>query len=169
MPYVSLRPATMADVALLTAWDRQPHVVAATGADDVSDWAQELSVAGLWTEHLIAEEDGRPVGIVQLIDPAHEETHYWGDCEPDLRALDIWIGEPTDLGRGLGTQMMRLALDRCFEEREVTDVIIDPLAANTGARRFYERLGFQEVGPRRFGDDDCVVYRIARAAWQGAS
>jgi aminoglycoside 6'-N-acetyltransferase len=166
MPHVTLRPATIADVPLLDAWDQQPHVIAATGADDAADWADELSAADRWTEHLIAEEDGRPVGIVQLIDPAREETHYWGDCQPDLRALDIWLGEPQDLGRGLGTQMMRLALDRCFAVPEVSAVLIDPLATNVDARRFYERLGFREVGPRRFGEDDCVVYQLERAAWE---
>ena len=169
MPEMILRRATVADVPLLTGWDQQPHVVAATGADDVTDWVRELSVDTRWTEHLIAEEDGRPVGIVQLIDPGREETHYWGDCEPNLRALDIWLGEPSDLGRGLGTQMMRLALNRCFADTDVTAVLIDPLAANTRARRFYERLGFREEGPRRFGSDDCVVYRLERATWQLAT
>ena len=46
----------------------------------------------------------------------------------------------------------------------VTAVLIDPLASNTRARAFYERLGFVAVGPRRFGTDDCVVYRLDRAA-----
>jgi aminoglycoside 6'-N-acetyltransferase len=40
--------------------------------------------------------------------------------------------------------------------------IIDPLASNTRAHRFYERLGFQFVERRQFGDDDCFVYRINR-------
>ena len=166
MPEVTLRPATMADVPLLAAWDRQPHVIAATGADDVSDWTHELAVDARWTEHLIAEEDGRPVGIVQLIDPENEETHYWGDCGPNLRALDIWLGEARDLGRGLGSRMMRLAVERCFAAPEVKAILIDPLESNTRARGFYERLGFQEVGKRRFGADDCVVYRLDRAAWE---
>lgn len=59
-----------------------------------------------------------------------------------------------------------LALDRCFRVPDVTAVVIDPLASNLAARRFYERLGFEEVGPRRFGEDDCVVYRMNRANWQ---
>ena len=163
MAVVSLRPATLADIPLLEHWDRQPHVIAATGDDDCADWQDELVPARPWAAHLVAEEAGRPVGIVQIIDPELEETHYWGDCGPGLRAIDIWIGETADLGRGLGTAMMRLALARCFEEPQVEAVLIDPLASNTRARRFYERLGFAQVGPRRFGTDDCVVYRLDRA------
>ena len=52
--------------------------------------------------------------------------------------LVTWIGEAADLGRGYGTQMMRLALDRCFAPPEVSAVIIDPLASNTRAIRSEE-------------------------------
>jgi len=83
----------------------------------------------------------------------------------DLRAIDIWIGEETDLGKGYGTQIMQLALARCFADPTVTAVLIDPLASNTRAHRFYKRLGFQFVDRRRFGKDDCCVYRLKRADW----
>jgi aminoglycoside 6'-N-acetyltransferase len=33
------------------------------------------------------------IGFVQIIDPAREESHYWGDAPGGLRAIDIWIGE----------------------------------------------------------------------------
>ena len=57
---------------------------------------------------------------VEVIDPADEESHYWGEIERNLRAIDIWIGEEADLGRGYGTQMMALALDRCFADPAVS-------------------------------------------------
>ena len=166
---VSLRKATRDDVGLLTYWDSKPHVIAATGSDDAEDWAQAIAADPPWAWYLVAESDGRPVGMVQIIDPRLEESHYWGEIEPNLRAIDIWIGEEADLGIGLGTVMMSQALDLCFAAPEVTSVVIDPLASNTDARRFYERMGFAAVGPRRFGDDDCIVYRIDRHQWTGGS
>ena len=162
-PAIRLRRARPADAALLRAWDGQPHVIASSGEDDRFDWDEELVREVPWRENLIAEADGVPVGLMQVIDPAEEESHYWGDCGPGLRAIDIWIGPPEWLGRGVGTQMMRQAIARCFADPTVTAILIDPLAENLRARRFYERLGFREVGPRRFGDDDCVVYRLDRA------
>jgi aminoglycoside 6'-N-acetyltransferase len=161
-----LRRATLKDLPLLRRWDEQPHVIAASGDDDWFDWEKEIPRDVDWAEMLIAEEDGRSIGFVQIIDPAREESHYWGDCEPNLRAIDIWIGEAEDLGKGYGTQMMRLAIDRCFADPKVTAILIDPLASNTRARRFYERLGFVAVGPRRFGTDACVVYRLDQQAWK---
>ena len=156
-----LRPADLGDLSLLRRWDEAPHVIESDPNDDW-DWELELTRDPDWREQLVAEVDGRPIGLIQIIDPAREDSHYWGECGPDLRAIDIWIGEAEDLGKGYGTQMMRLALERCFAPPEVQAVLIDPLASNAGARRFYERLGFELVGLRRFGEDECAVYRLPR-------
>ena len=168
-PAVTLRSAGLDDVLMLRHWDRQPHVVAAHSDDPANydpqddwDWATEIPRVLDWRELLVAEANGRPVGVVQIIDPAREETHYWGDVPEGLRALDIWIGEADDLGRGYGAETMRLALARCFAPPEVTAVIIDPLASNVRAIRLYERLGFRFVERRRFEGDDCAVYRLER-------
>lgn len=161
-----LRKATPADLSRLRYWDSKAHVIAATGADDPYDWASELPRDVPWREFLIAEIEGFPIGIVQVIDPADEESHYWGEIERNLRAIDIWIGEEADLGRGYGTQMMTLALDRCFADPAVKAVLIDPLASNIRAHRFYERLGFVVVERRTFGSDDCLVCRLTREDWR---
>ena len=161
-----LRKATPADLSRLRYGDSKAHVIAATGADDSYDWASELPRDVPWREFLIAEIEGVPIGIVQVIDPADEESHYWGEIERNLRAIDIWIGEEADLGRGYGTQMMALALDRCFADPAVKAVLIDPLASNIRAHRFYERLGFVVVERRTFGSDDCLVYRLTREDWR---
>lgn len=164
-PSITLRPATAADAPLLRRWDEQPHVLAADPNDDWQ-WETELAVPRPWCSPLIAEADGRAVGFVQILDPAREPSRYWGEVPETLRALDIWIGEADDLGRGYGTEMMHLALARCFAEPGVTAVLVDPLASNVRAHSFYERIGFVFVERRAFGADDCCVYRLARAAYR---
>lgn len=161
---ITLRVATLDDVSLLRHWDEQPHVIASDPNDDWG-WEVELAETSEWREQWIAELDGRPIGFMQIMDPAQEESHYWGDVPANLRAIDIWIGEATELGKGYGTTMMQLALTRCFADPAVTAVLVDPLANNTRAHRFYERLGFRFLEHRRFGDDDCAVYRLDRAHW----
>jgi aminoglycoside 6'-N-acetyltransferase len=163
---MKLRRATTADLSRLRYWDSKAHVIAATGSDEPYDWASELPRDVSWREFLIAEIEDVPVGILQIIDPADEESHYWGEIERNLRAIDIWIGEEANLGRGYGTQMMTLALDRCFVDPAVKAVLIDPLASNDRAHRFYERLGFVAVERRTFGSDDCLVYRLTRDGWR---
>jgi len=161
-----LRPATPADVPLLRHWDEQPHVIESDPNDDWH-WEEELGHDEGWREQLIAEIDGRPVGFLQIMDPAKDPGRYWGDVHENVRAIDIWIGEASDLSRGHGTRMMQLALARCFADPAVTAVLIDPLASNERALRFYARLGFRFVERRRFGADDCAVHRLARTEWRG--
>jgi aminoglycoside 6'-N-acetyltransferase len=161
---VILRKAGSQDLALLRRWDDEPHVVASDPNDDWG-WEDELARDPDWREQLIAEVDGRPIGFVQIIDPAREDSRYWGDVAPDLRAIDIWIGEADALGRGFGSDMLRQAIGRCFADPAVAAILIDPLASNVRAHRFYERFGFRFVERRRFNDDDCFVYRLSRADW----
>ncbi len=165
---MDLRPAKRDDVELLRSWDEQPHVIASDPDDDWA-WEVELNRTPDWREQLIAEVDGRPVGFVQIIDPAREESRYWGDVPADLRAIDIWIGEEADLNKGYGTTMMQLALSRCFADPAVSAVLVDPLASNTGAHRFYERLGFHFIERRWFGEDKCLVYRLDRLDYAQAA
>lgn len=169
-----LRPATPADADLLRRWDEAPHVIRAVTDDPRAstafvdaDWDEELADPSPVSFYLIAEVDGRPIGAMQVIDPHLEPTHYWGDIEPGLRALDIWIGPSDALGRGFGTRMMHQALELCFADPAVRAVVIDPLNSNTDAHRFYQRLGFVAVGRRLFnGEDDCLVHRIERPVWE---
>lgn len=169
-----LRPATLADVPTLQRWDKDPDVISATTDDptadtafDHIDWAAEIAADSDVSYHLIAEVDGRPIGGMQVCDPHLEPTHYWGDCAPNQCALDIWIGDPADRNRGHGTAMMHEAIARSFADAKVEAIIIDPLASNTDAHRFYERLGFEFVERRFFGEDDCFVYRLERRRWRG--
>lgn len=166
MNTITLRDATIHDLALLQYWDKQPHVIEATGEDDDWNWQWELTRKVAWREQLIAELNGRPIGIIQIIDPAEEETHYWGVVAENQRAIDIWIGEATDLGQGYGTIMMQQALQRCFANTVVTAVLIDPLVSNTRAIQFYQRIGFKIIEKRFFDEDECLVMKITRSDFE---
>ena len=161
---ITLRKAKLDDIPLLKRWDEQPHVIAADPNDDW-EWEAELQRDEDWLEMFISELDSRSLGFIQIIDPAHEESQYWGEMEEGFRAIDIWIGEEEDLGKGYGTEMMRLTINYCFEQPKVEAILIDPLESNTDAHRFYERLGFKFVEKRRFNEDDCLVYSLKKNDW----
>ena len=122
-----IRAATVADAGTLARWDTYPHVREAVRDDGLTgfdcDWVEELQPRQDGAAYFIAEVEREAIGAMQIIDPAREATHYRGVVALNLRAIDIWIGEPAYLGRGLGTRMMRWAVARCFAETQVTAVL----------------------------------------------
>ncbi|HZB41962.1 MAG TPA: GNAT family N-acetyltransferase [Ilumatobacter sp.] len=155
---------TVDDVGLIVRWDDDADVAAALGGRgaDWYDWPTEIVRDVPWRELLIVEEDGRPIGFVQLTDAADEESHYWGDVAPGTWAVDIWIGSPGDRGRGLGTDAMQAAIDRIFEHDGADTMLIDPQVTNPRAIAFYKRLGFEPMEVRDFNGDKCLVMRLLR-------
>ena len=162
---IFLREANISDIKILQHWDKQQHVIECDPEDDW-DWEIELNRNPTWRKQMVAELNNRPIGFLQIIDPAEEETHYWGNINANLRAIDIWIGEKYDLGKGYGTTMMKLALDICFEDEKVSAVVIDPLETNVRAHKFYEQIGFKFLEERRFNDVNCFVYELTRQDWK---
>lgn len=170
-----IRVATAADVPVLERWDVDPDVIACTSDDpnaeqafDGAIWPDEIAANSDVSCYYIVELAGRPIAGMQVIDPHLEPTHYWGEMEPNRRAIDIWIGDSGDRNNGHGGRMMRAVIERCFADPAVTAIVIDPLNSNRNAHRFYQRLGFKIVGRRFFEADDCLVHRLDRADWEGA-
>ena len=158
---ITLRAATSQDLNLLKYWDTKKHVIDCDPNGDWN-WEEELLHNPIWQEQLIAEREGKPIGFLQIIDPYLEESNYWGDVGPNKRAIDIWIGEEENLNKGYGTKIMKLAIERCFQDNSVTGILIDPLKTNAAAHRFYERLGFRFIEERVFDGDECFVYELKR-------
>lgn len=78
---VRLRPATVADAAMLAAWDREPHVIVCSGDDhllevafDGMDWNEELPTSAYDLTYVIAEANGTPVGVMAVCDPQTEPS-----------------------------------------------------------------------------------------------
>jgi aminoglycoside 6'-N-acetyltransferase len=174
MARVTLRRATTEDARWLDVWDTDADVIAcstddpnATVAFANTEWAEELAAQDEHSQYFIGELDGRPIGAMQICDPHLEASHYWGEIAPNLRAIDIWIGAREDRGKGHGAKMMQLALDKCFADPRVTGIVIDPLASNERAHKFYRSIGFKPIGRRNFGGDDCLVHELTRQDWLG--
>lgn len=91
----------------------------------------------------IMEHECHPVGYLQfyLADP--QEYHF--DGLGKVYALDLFIGEPNDWGRGYGTHFIRLLLCYLFEQQGADWVILDPHIDNARAIRSYEKCGFRKI------------------------
>jgi RimJ/RimL family protein N-acetyltransferase len=92
----------------------------------------------LFSACLIA--DDRLIGNVGLFDL---------DLVNGNAGLGIMIGEPADRGRGHGTDMLEAIVDFGFASLRLERIWLDVYDFNPGARRVYERVGFEHEGVLR--------------------
>ena len=147
---------------LLDVMSNAPHVFPSLGTDQPWDWPREVEAS--WQEVWIIDLSAttKPIGVVVVLDAATDPSGYWGEVSPGTCAIDIWISDASQLRKGYGTVMMKHAIDRCFHVHNAHTILIDPLAENDGAISFYQHLGFEVIGPRTFGADECIVLRLRR-------
>ena len=139
------------DLALLGRWLRSPHVVRWWGTPDLylTALAQRSS-----DTHAVITADGRPVGYVCWQRPSPSELEAAGltDLPEDLVDIDILIGEPELLGRGLGPRALVLLLAKLHREG-VGLAGLGTSSSNRAAIRAFEKAGF-----RRFSDFEDPEY-----------
>ena len=59
--------------------------------------------------------------------------------------MDLFVGDPSLWGHGLGTAALRLATDHLFREEGARQVIITPFVRTERAVRSYAKAGFRRV------------------------
>ena len=162
-PKITFRALARTDLPILRVWLNTPHVYewwgrsegigALGGAGD--DAATEKQVEAKYgpnidssgsTHRFIIEVDGRPIGLIQwyrLCDFA-EYARAIGE-DPALAAgIDLPIGEPKALGRGLGSRALDKFMNSViFSVAEVKRVVAGPAADNARSIRAFDKAGFQ--------------------------
>jgi RimJ/RimL family protein N-acetyltransferase len=148
---ITFRPMSRDDLPLVHEWHQRPHV---------QEWWVERktfeeteahygpTIDGVEpTDHYIALLDGEPFGLIQ--------TYLVSDY-PDYAALieegegtagvDLYIADPANIGRGLGTEMLRRFVEEIvFARPETVAVTADPDVRNRASIRAFEKAGFRRV------------------------
>lgn len=96
----------------------------------------------------IIELQGRAIGFVQFYrwSSYPEDAHDVGIPFDDLTySLDIFIGDPSQVGRGVGTAVVRLLSDYLIDELNASSVSLTTDLYNYGAKRCYEKAGFRKI------------------------
>ncbi len=141
---------TEEDYALLARWLTDPRVLEYYEGRDhpfpLDKVKEKYSPRVLSAEGVapcIMEYECQPVGYLQFY--AADPAEYQFEMRGKIYALDLFIGDPSLWGHGLGTQFVRLLLCYLFENRNVDWVILDPHVDNIRAIRSYEKCGFRKL------------------------
>jgi len=96
-------------------------------------------------ETLIAESEGRPVGLATF-----SRTYSTWEGHAGLYIQDLFVAEEAR-GKQVGFHLVR-EIARIAEDRDITHLQLNVVHANP-ARNFYARAGFQHM-------DDLLTYRL---------
>jgi len=140
--HMSIRAWTFHDDELLDEWPpyndpteplwNLPRQVAYGG----DQWGQFFEGSGMRRTWAVEDRLGCLIGRISLRDIDNRKAHA---------RLGITFGAPY-IGRGLGTEALRMFLDHYFTDLGFQVMLLDVAAPNQRAVRAYERLGFSHVG-----------------------
>ncbi|MDR2657066.1 MAG: GNAT family N-acetyltransferase [Oscillospiraceae bacterium] len=100
--------------------------------------------------------EGHTYAIVRISDDALLGNVGFNHIDNLARHADvgIFIGEPSEWGKGYGTEAMKLLVDFGFNTLNLRNIMLTHVADNERAHKSYVKAGFREFG-RRTG----CVYR----------
>jgi RimJ/RimL family protein N-acetyltransferase len=148
---ITFRPLSMDDMPLLRDWLMRPHVVAWWGeqgtAAEIEAEYGALTDERSATRGYIALLDDAPIGFIQSYVALGSGDGWWTDeRDPGVRGIDQFLASEAQLGRGLGSEMVRAFVAELFRDPAVTRIQTDPSPDNGRAVRCYEKAGFRAVG-----------------------
>ena len=87
--------------------------------------------------------------------------------DPGVRGIDQSLAnEHPQLGKGLGTKLVRALVELLFNDPEVTKIQTDPSPSNLRAIRCYEKAGFERQGTVTTPDGPAVYMVQTRQAFE---
>ena len=95
----------------------------------------------------IAMLNGEPIGYARSYVALGSGDGWWEEeTDPEVRGIDQSLANASQLGKGLGTKLVRALVELLFNDPEVTKIQTDPSPSNLRAIRCYEKAGFERQG-----------------------
>ena len=169
---ITFRSLSIDDMQSLFLWLLRPHVskwyatAPANFAEVVAKYGPRTARESPVQAYVILV-DGREVGYIQGYSMALFADYAGAlECEAGVAGMDLFIGEESFLGWGLGA----LAIDRfvrevVFPQPGVRACIAGPVEGNVASIRAFEKAGFRrwKVAENERGERECVLRRDAEA------
>lgn len=173
---VTLRLMTEADLDMLHEWLNRPHVLEWWGGEEARPSLEE--VRQHYLPRVLAEEavtpyiamlGDKPIGYAQSYVAMGSGDGWWeSETDPGVRGIDQSLANADELGKGLGTALVRALVGHLFSDPAVTKVQTDPAPHNHRAIRCYEKAGFVQQGLITTPDGPAMYMVQTRKAYTAA-
>lgn len=144
------KPVTIENRTLVHSWLVQPHVAPwfyGQGLQNTFNHLDEfLQGSSSQSHYWLAYDGDHPFAffITSSVCKPDDELAKWCSVEGDAMTLDMLIGDPHYLGKGLSHVLIREFLLSKFPQ--VDEVLMDPEATNSHAIHIYKKVGFAILG-----------------------
>jgi len=144
---ISFRPLAADDMAVLHEWLALPHVSQWWGEPETRAQVEAHYLTMIapesTTRGYIASSAGHSIGFLQSYVVKDSGDGWWEqETDPGARGIDQFLANAEQLGRGLGSAMVRTFVDELLRDPSVSLVQADPSPDNVRAIRSYARAGF---------------------------
>lgn len=166
---ITFAPMTAADLPLFRCWQEMPHMREWWGEPETEiGYILDMIEGRDTTRPFIFSVDGEPTGYIQYWFVGDHQNATWiadhpwlAELPSDAVGIDLSIGDPQKLSRGIGSAVLRLFTERLVGEGYRT-IIIDPDPKNVRAVRAYERAGYRAIPELvgRTGDTLIMQYAL---------
>lgn len=136
-----------ADLARVERWLAEPHVARWWPDGAEREFAPALAGQDP-TRIFVIEVDSRPAGLIQVYRLADEPEYARAVGVSEAAGLDLFLGDPGLVGRGLGPVVITLFVSEVVWPGypDVRRCIAGPSVANTRSQRAFEKAGFARLG-----------------------
>ncbi len=148
---IDFRPLAADDLRLVDEWLHLEHVRRWWGDPgsytDVVDYYLPAIEGRDPTDLYAITVEEKPVGLIQTYLVSDYPRHATlVDAGEEAAGLDLLIGDPGLVGRGLGSEVIRAFVDSVVFARAATrSCVADPDVRNGASIRSFEKAGFRRV------------------------
>jgi aminoglycoside 6'-N-acetyltransferase len=160
---IEFTPLREEDVALVEGWLREEHV--ALWWREPVDEAIEKRYAAIEgrrpTRQFLIVVDGSPAGMIQTyLVRDHPDWQQLVQVGDDVAGVDLMIGDPDLVGRGLGPRVLTEFAQRVVFTDPATNAVVATVEEpNRRSWRAFEKAGFRRV---RDVEEDGLPHRLMR-------
>jgi putative acetyltransferase len=140
---MKIRAFNLEDLNRMRGWLEQDYIQKYWGDPQV--WINEITenIHADWIKYFIVEVD-TPIGFLQYYETDKAPQGEWSDEPIGTVGIDYLIGDIAYLGKGHGSEIVRLLLDFIKAKGEYDYIVADPIAGNVSSIKVLENNGFRQ-------------------------